>query len=57
MSSAVTATAPKAPEPLSKGKRDLLRFMNTAVLLLSALIVWISIDTFQEVDFSRTAHT
>lgn len=52
MSSAVTATAPKAPEPLSKGKRDLLRFMNTAVLLLSAaLIVWISIDTFQEVDF------
>ncbi|MDE5726668.1 MAG: potassium channel family protein [Duncaniella sp.] len=52
MSSAANTTATKAPARLSKGKRDLLRFMNTIVLLLSgALIVWISIDTFKEVDF------
>lgn len=46
-------TAPVKPQHiLSKGDRDLLRFMNTAVLLLSvALIVWISIDTFKKVDF------
>lgn len=52
MSSAANTTPTKAPARLSKGKRDLLRFMNTIVLLLSgALIVWISIDTFKEVDF------
>ena len=45
----------KSPGSASSGKYNIVRLMNFIVLVLSVvLIVWISVDTFEEVDFLDT---